>query len=834
MNHSVFISVALAAAIHGMAYAEETTGFEKLAGTFINTHCVRCHGSARQDGSLRLDTLIDDIGDSRHADKWVDVLDRMSQGEMPPVGETRPDPAQQRAVISRIRDYVYRIQDDPRDRPLVVRRLTRREYSNTVRDLLQINFGPKADPALLLPPDANVSGFDKLGAGVSLDASLLESYFNVATRIANNAIVDNPSRPPAKTERMRFEYEDSDKNGITRRLLNYRQYQLRKDGIVLFNGAIDPPLGHSQNGELVPIRGRYAIRIKAGADPGHRGEPLLVRVVRQPEGTLFQFKVEASFDEPRVYEMTLPLRADGSSRIQIQFLNGTDFGLANGIFHEMNKQVRSLQREGDVKGANRIRAAMRAEGNVWSNRPNPATLELDGLPRLFLDFIEVEGPLYEQWPPLSHKSVIFGDEVRVHDVEYARAIFKRLLPRAYRRPVTEAEVDSIVHVFEDQIKRGDAFHEAVRAGIVTMLCSPSFLYVEKPDDDKLARPLNDHELASRLSYFLWSSMPDAQLVRLASSDRLQEPMTLDQQIDRMLADEKAEALVDDFAAQWLRVAEFSRFEPNRVLYNDFYDETNFGLDADMRAEPLHFFREVLRSDSNSLCFLSSDWTMLNDRLARFYGVAEVRGKAFRRVSLPSHLHRGGLITMAGVHRWGSDGSRTKPVERGKYILEVLFNDAPGRPPPNVGEVEPNVDGAKLTVRERLVGHQEIESCGVCHRKIDPYGLALENFNAVGLWREKQDGERRSWGMAPSIDASGILPNGREFKDFFEFRQALLEQSDRFLKGLAEKMFMYALGRNVEPSDRRELDDIVAHMKANGYTLRSLIKRIIHSRQFRTR
>ncbi len=501
---------------------------------------------------------------------------------------------------------------------------------------------------------------------------------------------------------------------------------------------------------------------------------------------------------------------------------------------EMSRQINELVAKGEFRAANRLRAAMRAEGNIWYSRPNPKTYSLDGLPRLLLDYIEVEGPLYEQWPPKSHETIFFAGNTVDEDREYAQRIFTRLLPRAFRRPVASEEVQAIVEVVENQLEREESFKSAIRAGIVAMLCSPAFIYVAEPDTSERFRELNDFELASRLSYFLWSSMPDGELFRLAAKNKLREVTTLDSQIDRMLADAKSDALVQDFAAQWLRVEEFDRFEPDKLLYDEYYRTENFGLRDDMKSEPLHFFREVLDHNESVLNFLRSDWAMLNERLARHYAVAGVRGQAFRRVSVPPASHRGGLLTMAGFHKWGSDGDRTKPIERGKYILDVLFNDPPDPPPPNAGEVEPNVEGGKLTVRERLEAHQQIESCAVCHRKIDPYGLALENYNVIGKWRDKQDGERRNWGHAPRIDASGKLPNGREFASFSEFQEVMLEQRDRFLTGLAEKMFIYAIGRSVEPSDHATIAGLVTHMKANGETLGSLIKAIIHTQQFQSK
>jgi hypothetical protein len=557
--------------------------------------------------------------------------------------------------------------------------------------------------------------------------------------------------------------------------------------------------------------------------------------------TLLQCQVQAPIDKPQVYEVTLPLEPEGSDDLNVLVVNGVSFTVANEMAHQMDGAVQRALEAGDARAAGRLRAQMRAEGAVWMNRPNPATLDTEDLPRLFLDYIEIEGPLYDCWPPESHETVLFAGPQAAKTLDYARQIFARLLPRAYRRPVTTAEAETIVRVIAAEMAAGEPFEASIRAGLVTMLCSPSFLCLfdaaAETDTDGKASTLDDFQLAARLSYFLWSSMPDEELARLAREGRLRDPAVRQSQAARMLADTKAEALVGDFAAQWLRVAEFDRFAPDRELYPLFYQPEMAGLDEDLKAQPLGFFREVLGKDLSVLCFLDSDWTMANGRIARLYGLPALEGDRLRRVPLPPELHRGGLLGMAGVHRAGSDGNRTKPVYRGKYVLEVLFNDPPDPPPPNAGDVEPNVEGKNLSVRQRLEQHRRVASCAACHQRIDPYGLALENFGAIGQWREQQDGEVRNWwalGGAPRIDASGTLPSGRRFSTLEDFKQALLEQQDRFRMALAEKLTTYALGRRLDPADRPMIEQLVQHMKSNGDTLRSLIEGIVAHQAFARR
>jgi hypothetical protein len=406
--------------------------------------------------------------------------------------------------------------------------------------------------------------------------------------------------------------------------------------------------------------------------------------------------------------------------------------------------------------------------------------------------------------------------------------------------VHDSEVDAIAALVADEIQHGASFEEAIRAGLVAMLCAPDFLFLFEPDTSGSPRPLNDYEFASRLSYFLWSSLPDAALTELAERSALGDPAVVSEQVDRMLADPRSDGFVQGFARQWIRIDEFDRFPPDEQIFADYYATDMVGLGSDMEEQPLAFFREVLHRDLPVSTFLHSDWTMLNERLANFYDIAGVTGDQFRRVdfpdpSSPPYNARGGLLGMAGVHKWGSDGNRTKPVERGKYVLDVLFNDPPPPPPPNAGEVEPNLNGERLTVRERLARHREQPTCNNCHRRIDPYGLALENFNVIGQWRDRLDGEKplAHWGNdRPAIDPSGVLPDGSEFETFPEFQQLLIGQQDRFRRALAEKLLVYALGRTLEPADRALIDELAAQAQEDDDTFMRLVTGIALSDPFR--
>jgi mono/diheme cytochrome c family protein len=801
--------------------------YKKLIQPFLTQHCVRCHGPQLQEGKLRLDTLPTNFTASESARHWIEIMDRINLGEMPPEKEPRPDPETIHATASWIAAELRnaaRLSLTSGGRVLL-RRMNRTEYANTVRDLLGITFLPGESPLDFLPPDGVAEGFDKVGAALMLDPSLLDKYFEVAARVADQAIVTGP--PEFATYKKRYELEDTAKNGAINYLCSKPDFQCREQDAVLIDGSARSfgVFMYPKTKSMIPVKGNYTVRLRAAAFQGGRDTPVRIKIVRGDE-LLLETDVTAPPDKPEVFEVTLPLQSAGGQELEVRMLNGTRLFLYNPPFGQMEKAIADAGAKGDLAEVLRLRGRMASEGLISGGRPNPDTLDHEKLPKLYLDWIELEGPIYEQWPPKSHATLFFKGTDAKQDLEYAREIFTRFMPRAWRRPVEPAEVEPIVRLVKQELEHGIGYEDAIRAGLIAVLTSPKFLYLAEPAGEK-SRPLTGYELASRLSYFVWSSMPDDELFLLARKGELTNPAVLQAQVDRMLADPKSQAFVNGFAAQWLRTGEYRNFVPDPRIYSS-YDAK---LGQAMVQETLTFFEEILRRDLSVLNFIDSDWTMLNDRLAKFYGIDGVKGEQFRRVTLPEGSHRGGLLGHAGVMLRGSDGTRTKPVRRGVYVREVLFNDPPDPPPPNVGEIEPNIQGKNLTVRDRLLQHQQIASCASCHRTIDPYGLALENYDAIGAWRTQQNGEEFRGSKVPRIDASGRLPNGTDFDGPEAFKKLLLEQKDRFAQGLTEKMMTYALGRPVEPSDRGTVDALAAQMAGSGYTLRSLIKSIVTSDAF---
>lgn len=800
----------------------------------LKTHCVHCHGPDLAESQLRVDRLTANFGERENAAFWIEVRNAINLGEMPPEDEPQI-PVEQIEQLSQWITAELRTIETQRvagtqNRPL--RRMNRHEYTNTISDLLSMRFPTGESPLDFLPPDGTVQGFDKVSSGLLLDPSLLAQYYQVARRIAEKAIVDGPPEYP--TEKMRLEYEEIEQSHAISYLLNRRGMNRVPEGIELVEGGtrsfgmLRYPGRRDNN--VAPTNGFYRFTVRAGASPGENGEyPRLKLTHSHPDETMekvMELEVSAPWDQPQEYSVVLPRDTLGNE-LQIQMVNQTKLYMGQRPGEEFMRLNGELGEQGKFAEVIRLSGRKIAEG--WGgdrSTPDPDRLDLTKYPRLFLDYLEVEGPLYEQWPPKSHTQLLFKGDNAAENMTYAQEILTQFLPRAWRRPVEEKELLPILNVIQTELDHQQSFHDALRVGLAATLTSPNFLYLNEAKSESHTT-LNDYELASRLSYLLWSSMPDEELFRLAAQGQLKRPEVLSQQLDRMLADEKSSRFVESFGRQWLRTETFLAFTPDQYLYRS-YDER---LAEAIVQEPIEFLREIVTHDLSMLNFIDSDFLVLNARLAEHYEIEGVKGDQFRKVKLPQDSQRGGLMGMAGVHQAGSDGIRTKPVTRAVYVRDVLFNNPPDPPPPNAGEVEPNIKGENLSVRERLLQHQEIEACAACHRSLDPYGLALENFNVIGSWRDRQDGEKFYYDNSPEIDSSGKLPNGQTFQDFKQFKQLLGDQKNRFRRALAEKIFLYAMGRPALPTDDATLSDCVDHMATNDDTMRSLLHSLVTSKAF---
>jgi hypothetical protein len=485
------------------------------------------------------------------------------------------------------------------------------------------------------------------------------------------------------------------------------------------------------------------------------------------------------------------------------------------------------------------RDCIRFQPHGLTNLYIPVTEGYDGA-GLAMQWIEMEGPLVDTWPPAQTVRLLGDVDLKHGTLADATAIITRFARRAFRRPVVEADVAPFIALVQSRLEADYDFETALRVGLKGVLCSPNFLYLGSTPGT-----LDDFDLAARLSYFLWSTTPDDELLAAAERLELGRPEVLRREVERMLTDSRSRAFTENFTGQWLSLRNLKATIPDKKLYPDFDDF----LEWSMPRETYAFFETILRDDRSVIEFLDSDWSMLDERLATLYGIPGVAGSNFRKVSLPAGSHRGGVLTHAAVLKVTANGTNTSPVVRGAWVLEHLLGTPAPPPPKDVPAIEPDVRGAK-TIREQLAKHRSIESCAACHAMIDPPGNALENFDVIGGWREQYrtvaegsknrtkvvnyQGNLRPVGLGPNVDAADQLPDGRKFADVDEFKQLLLANPDGFTRGLTEKLLVYATGHRLEFADRETVADIVSTAKQKNNGFRTLVHAVVQSPTFRSK
>ena len=840
-------------------------GYEEIAKPFFQQHCLGCHGAAKAKAGYRIDLIGTDFSAATVAEHWKEVIDRINAGEMPPEDQPRPDVKQVTALVTWVNGRLREVDLAAKKAGgrIPMRRLNRDEYANTVRDLLKLDEQIVRPLTEELPGDGKAEGFDRLGVALFFDQTQIERSLDVAAKIAARAIVTDP--PKINRLENRFEYQrlrpppdqvevfpgfkHTIPRGAKDRFIHPTHiehiqggptYRKEYDGW----GVIE----HFAIGQVVTQDGYYRFRIKAKVDNRARTEPNKFRL-QYALNSPIQVEQEVTLDPSGTTEALVFLRGPVNGEVkgpQVFTLlwNHTEkavigepdymklFSRWTGLRGKMEQAVTRRAPQAEMDAMKKDRDALEIEMNAWMGVRhiyNPA-MDLEKLPRLLMESIELEGPIQKEWPPASHKSMFFaGDERR--DEADVRAIFARFLPRAYRRPVTDQEIDSIVAVVKEaQTTSKLSFHEAMRTGLQRVLSAPGFWFLEEPSGEQVQpRPLNDSEFASRLSYFLWSTMPDDELFALAESGKLRDPVVMAGQVQRMLADPKAQQFVQNFAGQWLSVRDYGSIKP-AAEYKD-YDKF---LEQASQQEPYAFFAEVLANNLPITSFIDSDFLVVNQRLAKHYGIEGVEGPEFRRVAIKPENHRGGLLGMAGLMTFLADGTRTLPMRRGSWVLRELFNDPPNNPPPNAGEIQPNTAGKNLTVRERLELHRRDDVCASCHAKLDPIGLALENYDAIGAWRERFNGEGFRGSNGPLLDVSGSFSDGRKFATLEEYKAGLMSHKDKFARAFSVKLLTYALGRPVGYTDRELIDSLADTLKKEDYRIQSLIHAIVASEPFRTK
>jgi hypothetical protein len=730
----------------------------------LREHCWDCHGDSEAKGGVNFDrhtNLVAVLGDRG---TWERVMQTVRSGEMPPKKrKVQPTPEQRTHLTGWIERTLFPIDPDhPDPGRVTLRRLNRVEYNNTVRDLVGVDFQPAAD----FPQDDVGYGFDNIGDVLSLPPVLLEKYLQAAETILDGAIVSGPLAP--KTLRYTPSRIEGHQGG----------------------GALATL---STQGEMsvtyeAPVPGEYLFRVQAYGDQA--GDEKVRMALKADGGELEAIEVRRGRGNPKLHEHRLRLEP-GRHRLAVAFLND---------FYRETELVRT-----------------NARGKTYKEKKIEDR-------NLQVEFIEVRGPFSDVVPPIhaQHRRIFFKQPGPKTTNAVAREILQKFTDRAFRRPATAQELDGLMGLFGRSRDAGDGFEASMKQALTAVLVSPHFLFrgepQVEPDNPGAVHRISEHALASRLSYFLWSTMPDDELLRLANKGRLRR--NLDAQVRRMLADPRSRALVDNFAGQWLQLRTLDIVAPDEKLFPGFDAE----LRSALRAETEALFEHILRKDRPVTEFLTADYTFVNERLARHYGLKDVAGREFVRVSLQGSGRRG-VLTHGSVLTLTSNPNRTSPVKRGKWILENILASPPPPPPPGVPALESKETHG--TLRQRMDAHRDNPMCASCHAKMDPLGFAFEHFDAVGRFRDKD-------GDAP-VETRGELVSGERFADHEELSRVLSDaRQAEFLRCLSEKVLTYALGRGLEYYDRPAVAAIETRLRQRGLRFSALIQAVVESVPFQYR
>jgi hypothetical protein len=801
------VVVAALQAANGPDAAKE---FEGVVRPFLEAHCFACHGDKKQKGDLRLDTLARDFVSANTAGHWMEVMERINSGDMPPRKEPRPKADDVARVADQITAQLTEAdatRQASEGETISYRRLSRDEYRNTIRDLLGVTYDA-SDPTGL-PEDPDWQGFERIGSVLTVSPAHIEKYLAAAEVALNEALALGP-QPKAVVDHMGAAEFRRISGQVHDELLAQGVLAKARIDIVPNNGANGTP--GEGNDLKIPVTGDYAFRVKLSAlRPVGGRSPRLLIYAAGIDRNIFEQDVEAPEDQPVTLEFRAHLPAGTH---QLRVINAVPGPNPEG------RQSRPLNSKPFFVLKSRLPWQIKLSDDdfkpIW--------------PTILLDWLECEGPIYASWPPPAYQRIFTHGDSAGKDAAYARDIITRFASRAFRRPARPDEIERLLHLVEGDQKLGSSFDVSIKTALQAVLCSKSFLYLVEGDASAGAPTLNDYELASRLSYFLWSTMPDERLEDLAHQGLLHQPETLRSEVRRMMQDPRASAFMDAFPRQWLQLRRVGMFAPDRKIYPEYDDY----LEKSMIAETTSFFREVMSHDLSLREFLDSDWTMLNERLATHYGIAGVTGEAMRRVALRPEDHRGGLLTQASILSLTSDGTRHRPVHRGKWILESIIGKPPPPPPANVPPIKSSAaNQPKLSLRAKLEAHREDANCAACHRKIDPLGLAFDNYDAIGHWRT-EEAVRDGAGANPPIDASGELVDGRTFADASGLKNLLVADIDKFATAFCEKLATYALRRGMTFADRKLLMGIAAQSKSQDYKLASLIEGLVTSDLFQKR
>ena len=776
-------------------HADEPSAWRKEVAPILQQHCYRCHGPEKQESRVRLDTLSGDLlNDRAAAEIWHEVLNVLNAAEMPPEDEPQLTAAELETLTTQIRAQLQAADEanSGTEGRVVMRRLNRREYQNTMQDLIGIDM----DYARDLPPDAISSdGFTNNGQSLQMSAIQLEYYLANARRALDRAIVLGEA--PQVTQQ---EWTESNLDDWLGKAVRTNRLQRSQEFLATMR-------------DEYPEEGEFLIRVTVAAEiqPG-QGFPLLeVSLGYRPDTELLMREFElieiTGTDEQtfefrgRLEEFPLPVRGQGKYP-----------GLV----------VRVRNRFDDLSE----RPAEQKEDNKRTYPDEPA------LAAIVVRKVEFAGPIFAEWPPATHRRILFASPLRESDESaYTEEVLSRFMTRAYRRPVRDDELQKIMAFLAAVRGEFPSYEEALIEALSLVLIRPEFLYLVEPAGDE-QRPIDNWELASRMSYFLWSTMPDQELLDLAAEGTLSDPRIRALQVQRMLHHPYSSRFVEQFAEQWLKLKNMDSVAVQRELYPDF-DER---LRADMRGETIAYLRHLIDRNHNVDQLLQSEFTMLNGRLARHYGIEGVMGETFRRVELTEQNQRGGLLGQASFLLANSTGADSHAIRRAVWIRDRLLNDPPAPPPPDVPSLEESTPNFhELSVRQQLEVHRQKPACASCHRNLDAWGIALENYDATGRWRDEVRRVRDGKTVSLPVESTGELPGGVVLSGAVALREHLVAaHQEQAARSLVTRLLAYALGRRVERSDEAAIVELSEQLAQKRLGIRDLINELVSSDPFNTK
>ena len=823
----------------------------------LRESCIPCHGPEKQKGKFRIDTLNPDLIDGGDQNWWLEVIDVVSNGEMPPQDEDVQISGEGKASIVdwlsteiQVASQVARSEEGHSS----FRRMTRYEFNYALQDLLGLPY----DLADGLPPETtSEDGFQNSSEMLQMSVMQFETFRELGRNALKKATVSGEQPKAAYSgitmdvaaERIRA-VRDAELEGARKR--NENDPAKREKELEHFRERYKPrPTTHPslmnlETGEGIISMSDPRATILAWDSVESRPEvpPVSPHVLIVPPRTTTGFNLK--YRLPDTGTLRVRIRACRSSdetedppNLRLYFghqasnnsfafdqIGETDVAITappgNPQFYEwdihLGEVIRNSFRKEEGARANR------SEYLKFENiRPNPGRDEA-GI--IHIDYVELISPYFDQWPPESHTKIFFEHEKPAGDESYTSEVLSRFMTRAWRRPVTEEEIERKLTLYSKIRPDCESFEEAMIEVLATVIASPKFLYLvqSRSKKDSEGSRLSDYELATRLSMFLWSSLPDQELMDLAISGELKEADVLSGQTERMLADPRADRFSKHFVRQWLGMQLLDYLQVDRKVFGGFNDE----LKHAMQQEPVAFYHEVLRNNHSIMDFIHSDYTMINERLAQHYGIPNIFGSHFRKIALDVTNRRGGLLTQAGLLAMNSDGKDSHPLKRGIWLLENLLHDPPPPPPPAVPEIDlTDPEILKLSLKERMEDHRNDPACMSCHARIDPWGIAFENFDMVGRWRTHVAGK--------PVDANSVLFNNQELKGMDGLKRFLLKRrQDQFVRAMVHKLTSYALGRPLRFSDRADLEKITAELRQQDDGLATLVRLIVISDLFQTK